>query len=64
MKDTGRLGRPSTFKTFPNYEMRVQKSEKQKRLEIQGCVFYGQELLDNHELDPCKPCYCGRPNKK
>ena len=39
----------------------VMKSEKQKTLEKQGCVFIGQELLDNHEIDPSKDCYCGRP---
>lgn len=37
------------------------KSEKQKTLEKQGCVFRGQELLDNHEIDTNKECYCGRP---
>ena len=37
------------------------KTDKQKRLERQGCVFFWQELLDNHELDPDKECYCGRP---
>jgi hypothetical protein len=37
-------------------------SEKQKTLEAQGCVFRGQERLDNHEIDPNKECYCGRPN--
>ena len=37
------------------------KTDKQKRLERQGCMFSGQELLDNHELDPDKECYCGRP---
>lgn len=41
----------------------VCKSEKQIKLERQGCVFNGQELLDNHELDDKKECYCGRPNK-
>ena len=39
----------------------MRKSEKQKTLEKQGCVFRGQEFLDNHELDPSKECYCGRP---
>ena len=38
----------------------VAKSEKQIILERQGCVFRGQELLDNHEIDPTKDCYCGR----
>ena len=42
----------------------VLKSEKQKTLEKQGCVFIWQELLDNHEIDPSKECYCGRPLKK
>lgn len=40
----------------------MMKSDKQKLLEQQGCIFRGQELLDNHELDPNKECYCGRPN--
>lgn len=43
--------------------IRVHKSNKQIQLEAQGCRFMGQELLDNHELDPNKPCQCGRPNK-
>jgi hypothetical protein len=47
--------------TFP--EGWIVKSEKQKQLERQGCVFRGQEALDNHEIDPEKECYCGRPNK-
>jgi len=42
----------------------VLKSYKQRQLEKQGCVFQGQELLDNHEFDPEKECYCGRPNKR
>ena len=41
----------------------VLKSDKQIMLEQQGCRFKGQELLDDHELDPDKECYCGRPNK-
>ncbi len=41
----------------------VQKSEKQIKLKEQGCVFRGQEFLDNHELDINKMCYCGRPNR-
>jgi hypothetical protein len=41
-------------------EISVKKSEKQIRLEQQGCIFTGQEFLDNHELDMTKPCYCGR----
>lgn len=42
----------------------VVKSDDQRKLEENGCVFSGQELLANHELDPGKPCYCcGRPNK-
>lgn len=41
------------------------KSDKQIKLERQGCRFaMGQELLDNHELDPKKECHCGRPNKE
>ena len=47
---------------FP--ESWVLKSEKQILLEKQGCVFKGQELLDNHELDITKKCYCGRPNSQ
>ena len=47
--------------TFP--EELIMKSEKQKTLEINGCVFIGQELLDNHEIDIENPCYCNRPNK-
>ena len=39
----------------------MMKSDKQKQLEKQGCVFNGQELLDNHEIDIKKNCYCGRP---
>lgn len=42
----------------------VAKSEKQIILERQGCVFRGQELLDNHEIDPTKDCYCGRKRAK
>lgn len=42
--------------TFP-----VAKSKLQKKLESQGCIFKGQEYLGNHEPDPDKPCYCGRP---
>ena len=43
----------------------VVKSQKQMQLEAQGCIFRGgqQELLDNHERDPMKDCYCGRPNR-
>jgi len=44
---------------FP--ESWVLKSDKQRILERNGCVFRGQEALDNHELDPYKKCYCGRP---
>ena len=47
--------------SFP--ESWVCKSEKQIQLERQGCRFNGQELLDNHELDPEKPCQCGRPGR-
>ena len=39
------------------------KSDKQKTLEANGCVFKGQERMDNHELDLSKECYCGRPLK-
>jgi len=41
-------------------EINVQKSKKQKDLERQGHIFRGQELLDAHESDSRKPCYCGR----
>ena len=41
----------------------VQKSDKQIRLEKQGCVFQGQGKLDDHEIDPDKPWCCGRPLK-
>ena len=41
-------------------KLSVKKSKKQKDLEKQGHMFRGQELLDNHEIDPKKPCYCGR----
>lgn len=44
-------------------EFAVRKSQKQKQLEAQGCVFRGQELLNNHEIDPMKECYCGRPRR-
>lgn len=47
-----------------DWALTVMKSEKQKTLERQGCVFVGQELLDNHEIDQRKECYCGRPLKK
>ncbi len=40
------------------------KSDKQKTLEANGCIFRGQEYLDNHEIDPTKECYCGRPNRR
>ena len=42
----------------------IHKSETQRILEKQGCRFKGQELLANHEIDPKKPCYCGRPNTR
>ena len=42
----------------------VLKSQKQIELERQGHVFRGQELLDNHQIDPGKECYCGRPINK
>jgi hypothetical protein len=42
-------------------EFKVQKSDKQIQLEKQGCVFRGQEALDNHEISLDKECYCGRP---
>lgn len=43
------------------YPFPILKSEKQIQLESQGCLFREQELLDNHELNPEKECYCGRP---
>ena len=46
--------------SFP--ESWVCKSNKQVQLESNGCVFRGQEALDNHELNINKECYCGRPN--
>ena len=45
-------------------KVRALKSDKQRILERNGCVFRGQERLDKHELDPDKRCYCGRPNKQ
>jgi len=45
-------------------EVPVQKNDLQKLLESQGCVFKGQELLTLHEINPDKPCKCGRQNKK
>ncbi len=48
---------------YTPYSFIVMKSKNQEILERQGCVFKGQELLTNHELDTNKPCYCGRPNK-
>lgn len=50
--------------TFVWPEGFVKKSDKQKQLEMQGCIFRGQELLDNHELDKDRECYCGRPNSE
>ena len=44
-------------------EFTVVKSDIQKTLDSQGCVFREQELLSNHELDMSKNCYCGRRNK-
>jgi hypothetical protein len=44
-------------------ELAVAISEMQRVLERHGCVFSGQERLDRHEVDPTKPCYCGRPNR-
>ena len=44
------------------FKLEVMKCAKQEQLERQGCEFIGQELLDNHELDMDKPCYCNRPN--
>jgi phosphohistidine phosphatase SixA len=48
---------------FP--ESWMMKSDKQRQLEAQGCQFskLEQEALDNHEINPSLPCYCGRPNK-
>ncbi len=41
----------------------MQKSEKQIKLEEQGCVCIRQDPLNKHELNINKPCYCGRPNR-
>lgn len=49
-------------KGYPGF-LPVMKGKTQKILEEQGCVFRGQELLANHELDLNKKCYCGRPKK-
>ena len=61
MFDNLNLERKSVAGRLPDTWAR--KSEKQIKLEKQGCAFSGQELLDNHELDSEKKCYCGRPNK-
>ena len=53
-----------SYKLEQVMKFEVAASPKQRQLEAQGCIFRGQELLDNHELDPAKGCYCGRPNKK
>lgn len=58
-KTSGKTSAESTVCIF-----NVQKHAIQETLEKQGCMFTGQELLSNHELDPSKPCYCGRPLKK
>ena len=42
----------------------VASSALQQKLERQGCVFNGQELLLNHEENPNRACACGRPNRK
>ncbi|MFK5949869.1 MAG: hypothetical protein QM500_13990 [Methylococcales bacterium] len=55
------LSRKNIACRFP--ESWVCKSDKQVQLESNGCVFRGQELLDNHEIDIEKECSCGRPNK-
>jgi hypothetical protein len=47
--------------SFP--EEWMMKSDKQVRLEKNGCAFRGQERLDAHEEDTAKDCYCGRPNR-
>lgn len=39
----------------------VEKSKKQEEIERLGHYFTSQDLLSKHELDPKKPCYCGRP---
>jgi len=39
----------------------VQKSDLQRLLESQECIFHGQEMLSRHEVNPSKPCICGRP---
>lgn len=50
-------------KEFYGDKFEVARSEKQIELERQGHIFNGQEALDNHEIDPSKECYCGRPVK-
>ena len=47
----------------PQLLFNPQRSHIQIELERNGCVFMGQELLSNHEIDLGKECYCGRPNK-
>jgi len=49
---------------YEELKMKVRKSDKQNTLEQQGCIFKGQELLDNHEINPDKECSCGRPLKE
>ena len=49
---------------FSQSKFLIQKSDLQKALEMQGHVFQGQESLTAHELNPEKPCYCGRPVKR
>jgi hypothetical protein len=45
----------------PKPKYHALKSDKQKRLESQGCCcFRGQEALDSHEIDPLKTCNCRR----
>ena len=59
LSDIGGVKKPIA-NSFP--ESWIMKSDKQRALERNGCVFRGQELLDNHEIDIEKNCYCGRPS--
>jgi len=55
--------KPTTTALIDAVELLQKMSTKQRILTQQGCVFSGQEWIDNHELDHTKDCYCGRPNK-
>jgi len=41
----------------------VSKSDLQIKLDKNGCIFHGQEMLSKHEQNPRKPCFCGRKAK-